>query len=522
MATETNKIILQVEVDDRGQVDINKLKNSIRGVSTEIGKVNDVSKKMSSNLGNVRSATGSASGAVVELGRTISDSNYGFPAMANNVQQLATQMTFVVKESGGVKGAIKDLGKAMTGAGGLLLLFTIGITLLERFALNSRKVKDEVKEETDAIKENNKALEKNISLRKRNEVRMEELTNLFTYEFRQGLKDSRIFAETNTLALIELSERLTSLGIKEAKLLKDESISIENRILGAIKLSELYENQTEINELRLKQDKALQEGNKNLAREIGLQIIGLQKQKIAIQETVSEILKSNEIVLDPKRKLAESVLAIEDIDAFKERANLFIEALEQTYDLEVNALEKKEIKLQAINQKSLAEQQRLKRSEKFVEEERRQNRLRTLDALATATSAASELFAEGTTANKAFGIATATIDTYIAANSILKDPALIGQPFARFAGAAAAIATGLANVKRIMSVDAQNGETSVGVSAPPTQPAQFNVVGASPQSQLAQTIAEAEQQPTRAYVVAEDVTSAQQLDRETIQGASLG
>ena len=50
----------------------------------------------------------------------------------------------------------------------------------------------------------------------------------------------------------------------------------------------------------------------------------------------------------------------------------------------------------------------------------------------------------------------------------------------------------------------------------------FNIVGASQQSQLAQTIAQAEQQPARAYVVAEDVTTAQQLDRNIIQGASLG
>lgn len=50
----------------------------------------------------------------------------------------------------------------------------------------------------------------------------------------------------------------------------------------------------------------------------------------------------------------------------------------------------------------------------------------------------------------------------------------------------------------------------------------FNVVGATQTSQLAQTIAGAEDKPLRAYVVASDVTTAQELERSTIEGASIG
>jgi len=64
------------------------------------------------------------------------------------------------------------------------------------------------------------------------------------------------------------------------------------------------------------------------------------------------------------------------------------------------------------------------------------------------------------------------------------------------------------------------GVSGAGVSN--IQAPDFNIVGASQQSQLAQTIAQSEQQPIQAYVVAEDITTAQQLDNNIIQGASLG
>ena len=65
------------------------------------------------------------------------------------------------------------------------------------------------------------------------------------------------------------------------------------------------------------------------------------------------------------------------------------------------------------------------------------------------------------------------------------------------------------------------GVPSGGGGATPTAPA-FNVVGASPTNQLAQTIANQQQQPIKAYVVSNDVTTAQSLDRNIISSASIG
>ena len=50
---------------------------------------------------------------------------------------------------------------------------------------------------------------------------------------------------------------------------------------------------------------------------------------------------------------------------------------------------------------------------------------------------------------------------------------------------------------------------------------EFNVVGASPINQLAQTIGEQDQKPVKAFVVANEVSTAQSLDRNTIESATL-
>lgn len=64
----------------------------------------------------------------------------------------------------------------------------------------------------------------------------------------------------------------------------------------------------------------------------------------------------------------------------------------------------------------------------------------------------------------------------------------------------------------------QGGSVPTGASTPPS----FNVVGQSDTNQLAAAIGGQSQQPVQAYVVANDVTTAQSMDRNIIDDASLG
>ena len=152
----------------------------------------------------------------------------------------------------------------------------------------------------------------------------------------------------------------------------------------------------------------------------------------------------------------------------------------------------------------------------------------SLEGYAATLSSISGLLSQETTAGKAVAIASSLIDTYAAITAQLKTAA--GSPGAAIPGyaIAQAIATGVAGfaaVKKIASVQVPGGSgggSSQTGSLPtvPTPPA-FNVVGASGETQLADAIGSQTQQPTRAYVVSNDVTTAQEMDRNIIEGASI-
>jgi hypothetical protein len=126
---------------------------------------------------------------------------------------------------------------------------------------------------------------------------------------------------------------------------------------------------------------------------------------------------------------------------------------------------------------------------------------------------------------KAFNISMAVIDTFVAANQALKDESLV-TTFAKVAAMVSIIGTGLANVASISSqkftgkampsarLSSQGGASAM--AAP-----DFNVVGASGQNQLAEAIGMSNSEPLKAYVVSSDVTSAQEMDRKIVEGASI-
>jgi len=89
------------------------------------------------------------------------------------------------------------------------------------------------------------------------------------------------------------------------------------------------------------------------------------------------------------------------------------------------------------------------------------------------------------------------------------------------------IAMGVAGAAQIASIAAQKFEGGSSTVPKPSmgggsQAPAFNVVGASGETQLADAIGSQTQRPARAYVVSNDVTTAQEMDRNIIEGASIG
>lgn len=171
-----------------------------------------------------------------------------------------------------------------------------------------------------------------------------------------------------------------------------------------------------------------------------------------------------------------------------------------------------------------------------------QQRSAELDLVATVFKGIGQLAGENRTlqalalvGESAAGIAKIVINTK-AANAALTlqaaafpplAPALQAQKIANNVSAAAGIAANIASTAKALSTLKAPVSTpaAVGLSSDPTpatpQAPQFNVIGATGQNQLAAAIAATQQQPVKAYVVSNDVTTAQSLDRNIVAEASL-
>jgi hypothetical protein len=141
------------------------------------------------------------------------------------------------------------------------------------------------------------------------------------------------------------------------------------------------------------------------------------------------------------------------------------------------------------------------------------------------------ILGKNSAAGKAAAIAQATINTYQGVTEVWGNKSVLPEPFAtiqKVVSTATVLASGLKTVKQIKSVPKPKGVTggssgggggapSGGGAAPPA----FNIVGGSGTNQLADTIAEASNKPSRSYVVSSDVTTSQELERKTVADASI-
>ncbi len=139
-------------------------------------------------------------------------------------------------------------------------------------------------------------------------------------------------------------------------------------------------------------------------------------------------------------------------------------------------------------------------------------------------------FGEQSAVGKAAAVANATISTYESAVSSYNSLAGIPYvgPILGAAAAAAAINSGKQTISKILSTKTPgnkgvSGGPSISGGVPQTesQAPSFNVIGATGTSQLAESIAGQTQEPVKAYVVSNDVTSAQSLDRNIVEEASI-
>lgn len=120
-------------------------------------------KNLEKTVGGFKTATGGATAAAMELGRVVSDAPYGIRGMANNVSQLASQITYMANatdkatgKSVGFVGAIKNVGRSLMGTTGVLLAIQAVIAAIDYFA-------NRTDNSTESLGNLNEELDKTIS-----------------------------------------------------------------------------------------------------------------------------------------------------------------------------------------------------------------------------------------------------------------------------------------------------------------------------------------------------------------------
>jgi hypothetical protein len=160
MATEVNKILLDIEIDSKGVIsNLDQVQSKLKGLGVDMDKTG----KQFSNFGKAAkdgaSSAGIAGAAAAELGRTISDLPFGINAITNNISQLGSMFSLLVVKTGSFSKALGALGKVMKGPAGLLILFQIAVAALEFFSKRNQKATKDVLDFNNSIESQIDALD---------------------------------------------------------------------------------------------------------------------------------------------------------------------------------------------------------------------------------------------------------------------------------------------------------------------------------------------------------------------------
>jgi len=286
-------------------------------------------------------------------------------------------------------------------------------------------------------------------------------------------------------------------------------------------------------------------GNDEERKSINDKKIAIEQLKTSLAELTlaqTELNKPKETGADGKREKVTGiggVLTAEEQQAENEkRAEFFAQVFEleannkqALIDLNKNSLDQIGKDQSIANAKSLENDKEISEAKILIAQKESEAKTAAANSYMDALGAVSQLVGKETAAGKAIAIASTIISTYSNASKARASQLAIPTPDAPIRAAIAMgveIAAGLANIKAITSVKVPysgGSGGSGGVNIPSSRTAQtpsFNIVGQSGTNQLAEAIGTQESKPIKAYVTSNDVTTAQGLDRNIVQGATIG
>lgn len=246
--------------------------------------------------------------------------------------------------------------------------------------------------------------------------------------------------------------------------------------------------------------------------------VALQKEKIQLAQSETDATAERQIA---ERNFNAEMMENDVLRLQAQQSNAILEKeLEEkrlkekrdSYQAGTQAFQDAQNELDAYSEESARNQVKI---QKDLDKAKEAQMTETLGNLATIVGKNSKF-------GKAIAIVQAIRDTYAGATKALAQGGIFG-----FIGAAAITAAGIANIKTITSTPEPTppAGASVGGGSPvpptPSAPPAFNVVGQGATSQLADALGTQAQEPVRAYVVSNDVTTAQGLERNIVEGATI-
>ena len=529
-----------------------------------------------------KTQTGLNNAILVEAGRAASDAQFGMMGMANNIGQLATLMGQHAQTQGGFVASFKELGKSLMGTGGILIAIQLFISFLPKIekwykrvvSAGDEFIESLTSQQSLLIEVSKKLLDENTTLEERAVILQslkKDNKELFDLLVEDGVE--RKDANERFKGYLELlkNEELIRKNIENINTEiseTSEDINEQQKIAeNAAKNILFFEKQREkgargagkaIGQNQTAQKEALEEINKLEEKKVGFanDVLDLQKQNAKIRREIGldPLAPTPRPIVTPLdvKMIGAAAIAVDELNAgvlnlkgsieetpftklinFQEKMATFQEKAVAVGGLALNLIDseisREEAKTVELNNQL---KERL-RNENLSAEERKNIQAKIAKNDLILAKKKDKLAEKQFKIDKALRISQTLIDTYSSAIKAYGSQLVVGDPTSVIRGKiAAGIATafGLAQVAAIARTSfvpsaastppVGGASAGVGGGAGVQAPA-FNIVGSTGVNQLANAIGSTSEQPVRAYVVSSDVTSAQELDRNIIESASL-
>ena len=388
------------------------------------------------------------------------------------------------------------------------------------------------------------------------DIQAEQLRQIRDNEFKTI--NERIQANNDLKDVLDLQEKemlkMVNTQIEQAQRQYDLNQNQENYIALLEAQNEKQAVLAQIEGFRSEQDS---NANALLREKIELQqsvLDGIDERKVAeaeftasLEDDVMKRLQLERDAIDIEEQLGVERLTRQR-DQFKEGTQAYVDANEELLNFQQEIHFKRLENEKALADEIIAENERVgdamvdifKKAEEQIKKDKdaveaqklqvTQNTLNAMQQLVNAFEASNEKNAKKAfQLNKALAIATVLIDTSRAIMKAAAETTDISPVQAlRIANMVAMGVAGAAQVAAIASQKFQPSGSGGGGTTPsvstgaPTQATapQFNIVGQSDFNQIASALGQ--QQPVQAFVVAQDVTTAQQLNNNIISAATVG